>query len=178
FVLRDRPSQNERQRDHADLRDVGAPIELRRGDRHRQRNAKLLPVALRRVAELPQRRTEDMFDDYEIAVRCDDDALGGEGAMTDVGCIAVQFRHRAEELLDEIEGGLDVERQQVLLRDREHPRQSYARYGLGDDRQLGAVRHMLEIEHARKAFTAHMGAAVDAFPDQELEGWNRREGVA
>jgi len=95
-----------------------------------------------------------------------------------VGCIAVQFRHRAEELLHQIKGRLDVERQQVLLRDGEHPRQPDPGNSLGDDRQFGALRHVLEIEHPCKAVAADVGEAVDPFPDQELEGWNRREGVA
>ena len=81
----------------------------------------------------------------------------------------MQFRHRAQELLHEIEGGFDVERQQVLLGDREHPREPYAGNGFRDDRQFGAVGHMLEIEHPRKAFAADMREPVDAFPDEEFE---------
>ena len=130
------------------------------------------------MPQLAERCTEDVFDHHEIAVRCDDDAFGGKSPMTGVRCIVVQFRHRAEQLLSEIEGGLDIEWQQVLLGHREHPREPDAGDRLGDDRQFGPLRDVLEVEHAREVVAAHMGQLVDAFSEEELERWNRREGVA
>ena len=61
----------------AELRDVGAMIELRQPRRSRHGNPQLPPVALLRESQLLERRSQDVLDDDQARVGRDDEALGG-----------------------------------------------------------------------------------------------------
>ena len=119
-----------------------------------------------------------MLDDRDRAGGPDDDALGGQRAVARVGRVLVQLRHAGEDLMNEAEGRLDVERQQVLLRAGEHARQPDAGNTPRDERDLRAFADVLDVIHAREVLAAHVREAVDPFTDEELERRDRREGVA
>src|SRR5207248_1489863 len=95
-----------------------------------------------------------------------------------VGAVLGQLRHAGEDLMNEAEGRLDVERQQVLLRAGEHARQPDAGNTPRDERDLRAFADVLDVIHAREVLAAHVREAVDPFTDEELERRDRREGVA
>src|SRR5882762_3983389 len=99
-------------------------------------------------------------------------------AAPSVGCIVVQVRHPGDELMNQAECRVDVERKQVLLRHREHAREAHAGNPLGDDRELGAIARMLDVIDAGDVLAAHMCKAIQAFPEEELERWDGREDVA
>src|SRR5438034_1362692 len=64
FILEQRAAENQREGDDAELRDVGAMIELRRTCRWRHGDAQILPVALGRVSQALDRRPEDVLNDH------------------------------------------------------------------------------------------------------------------
>ena len=74
-----------RQGNSADLRDIGSRIEDRRSDRAWQRDGQLAPISGPRVAQLLERGAKHVFDDVETTGGREDEPLGGDGAVADVG---------------------------------------------------------------------------------------------
>jgi hypothetical protein len=109
FVLVQHPSENERQRHDADLRDVRSVIEARQPRRRRQCDPQFAPVAFARKAQLLERGAEHVLDHHDACVRRDDEPLRTDGAVRDVARAFVQHRHRRHELADEMQRDGDVD---------------------------------------------------------------------
>ena len=169
FFVAERTAKEQRQRNHADGRDVRSPIEQRRVDGDWQHDVQLFPVPLRRILQLRQRSAEHVLDDRHLARGRDDDAIGGEGAVARVWRVLVQFRHRRDDLPDETERRVDVERQQVLLGNRQHPRQPHAVDVARDERQARRVADLFQFVHAGQRLAAHVREPVDALAHQEFK---------
>ena len=128
-------SEDQRQRDDAELRDVGAVIEPRQPRRSRHRDAQFPPVALLREAQLLERRSEHVLDDDQARAGRDDQALGADRAVRDVGHVLVQHRDCRHQLAQQAERGVDVERDVGRLGEAQDLGQPRAGGDVGDERQ-------------------------------------------
>ena len=139
-AVREEARQELRQRDHAQLRDVGAMIEFRRARRCRrgwQRNPQLFPVTLRRVAQLLQRRTQYVLHDDGTGVRRDDDTFGADGTVRDIARTFVQRGDRRDDLLNQALCRVDVDRDRAPVIRGQKVGKSHAAREPGHHRQGG-----------------------------------------
>ena len=176
LVIAQRPAENQRERDDANLRDVGAMIEMRRPRRSWQRDAEVFPVLLVREAKLLERRAHHVFDDDEPRVRADDDALRRNRAVRGVSRVLVQHGHRRHKLPDQAQRRVDVEREVRELGNCDQIRQAHARRVLGHERQgRSLIVQSIDAANAREIGMAEVREAAHTLAQRELERGNRGE---
>ena len=83
-------------------------------------------------------RAKHVLDEDEPRLRRDDDALGSNGAMTDIRHLLMQEREGVNQLADQAERGVGLNREQTRFRERENLRKTHALHVLGHDGEGGA----------------------------------------
>ena len=94
-------SQNQRERDDADLRDVRQVVEAREAGDARQRDAQFRPVAFAGKQQLFQRRSQHVLDDHEAAVRRHHQTFAAQSAVRSVARSFVKDGNRRNKLADQ-----------------------------------------------------------------------------
>ncbi len=101
---RDPASDDERQRDKAELPQVRALIErchvVRWGDGQAELSAQAMDGKLQGL----ERRAEHMLDNHQPAFGCHDDPIRSQGAMRDAFVLLVEGGQRGRELPDQLDG--------------------------------------------------------------------------
>ena len=128
-----------------------------------------------REPKLLEGRSQDVLDNNEARIRGDDESLGAEGAVGHVARVFVEQRHGRDELPDQRERGVDVQRQLALFGKVENLRQTHAGDALGDERQRGAVLQAIDASDASVIRMTKIRQATDALAQCELERRNRRQ---
>ena len=136
FLDLERTAQDERERDRPELHDVASLIEARGASRLQQRDTQLLPQLVVRKMELLERGTEHVVGHDQPAARHDDDVLRRDGAVCEARHLLVKQGHRWHELTDQTERGVDLEGEQLLLRDGKKLGQPNPWNAVGDDPEL------------------------------------------
>ena len=136
-------------------------------------------VLLVRVMQLIERGAEHVLDDDEPRLRRDDDALGTDRAVADVRHLLMQERERVNELPDQAERRVGLDRQQPRFRERQNLRQPHARHVVGDDGQCGAgLADPLDAAHAAVVLRLERRQPADAIAQGEFKGRDRGELLA
>ena len=176
FLVVQAASEDQRQRDDTDLRDVGAMIEFRQPRGARHRDAQLAPVALLREAQLLERGSHYVLDDDQARARGDDQTLRGNRAMRGVGLVLVQHRHRGYQLAQQAERGVDVERDFRRLGEAQHLGQPQSLGDVGDEREGGSgIFQPFDAAHVAVARVAEGREIAEALAQRELERGHGRE---
>ncbi|PYR33672.1 MAG: hypothetical protein DMF93_24805 [Acidobacteria bacterium] len=176
LVVGERASEDQRERDGAELRDVRAMIERRGPARAGQRHAQLLPVAFARELQLAERGAEHVLDHHDARGRRDDDPLGRDRAVRDVARLFVQHRHRGHDLPQQAERRVDVERHGRMLGEREHLGEAHAGGDVGDeDERRRRILEPFDAADVRVAAVPERAQMADALAQRELEGGDRRQ---
>ena len=173
LVVGQQASEDERQRDHAQLRDVGAMIEFRRARRCRrgwQRNPQLFPVTLRRVAQLLQRRTQYVLHDDGTGVRRDDDTFGADGTVRDIARTFVQRGDRRDDLLNQALCRVDVDRDRAPVIRGQKVGKSHAAREPGHHRQGGGgFAEAVDAANRGERIVPETGETARSLPQRKLE---------
>jgi hypothetical protein len=108
-------TENQRKGGDPDLCDVGEMIEAWQTGDARQGDAQLGPVAFPRKKQLLERRSKYVFDDGQPSVGRDHEPFGTERPMRGIARSFVKDGNGRDELTDEAEGHVDVDRQPSLV---------------------------------------------------------------
>lgn len=165
-----RASEQQRQRDRPNLRHVAQGIEAGQANGPRQRDPQLSPVPFLRVAKLLERRPQNVLDDDQAAFGRDDDPLGSDRSVTDVGHTFVHRGGCRDKLTNYMERRIELERNRPLLRNTEKLRQPDAAYVVRDDHQRGReLVQSLDRANAPVRFVAEVRETARSFSKRELE---------
>ena len=116
ILRRQRTANDQRQGNSSHLRDISSRVEDRRSDRAWQCDGQLAPISGPRMAQLLECGAEHVFDNRQTAGRREDEPLGGDGAIADVGRGSMQRRGGRDQLTYQGANRVELGRNSALLR--------------------------------------------------------------
>ena len=175
LVVAERTTEYKCQRHDAELQRIGPGIEPGARLTGRHGHAQFTPVALAREPQLLDRGAEHRLGNEEARLRRHDQPLGRQRPVRHVAHPLVKPRHAGDELPDEAEGRIDVERHTAGLRATEDRREAQAGHRIRDDGQHRVVADApFHPTHAHERRVTEAGKTPGPFAQSELE---RRHGA-